>query len=56
MDQPRLIYQIMHFQRNNKWWWALLLWAYEVSMMSAYVSMKWYCELKGILVPWSHDD
>jgi hypothetical protein len=24
-DQLQLMYQIMHFQRNNKWWWALFL-------------------------------
>ena len=22
-DQLRLVYRIMHLQRNNKWWWAL---------------------------------
>ncbi len=44
----------MHFQRNNKWWWALFLWDYEVSMVNLYVSMKQYCELKGVPVPWSH--
>jgi hypothetical protein len=46
-DQLRLVYRIMRFQQNNKWWWALFLWAYEVSMVNAYVSMKRYCELKG---------
>jgi hypothetical protein len=46
----------MHFQRNNKWWWALFLWAYKVLMVNVYVSMKRYCELKGVRVPWSHHD
>ena len=55
-DQLRLVYRIMRFQRNNKWWWALFLWAYEVSMVNAYVSMKRYCELKGVPVPWTHHD
>ncbi len=55
-DQLRLVYWIMRFQRNNKWWWALFLWGYEVSMVNSYVSMKRYCELKGVSVPWSHPD
>jgi hypothetical protein len=46
----------MCFQRNNKRWWALFLWGYEVSMVNSYVSMKRYCELKGVPVPWSHQD
>jgi hypothetical protein len=29
-DQLQLHYQIMRFQRNNKWWWALFLWGYKV--------------------------
>ena len=33
-DQLRLVYRIMRFQRNNKWWWALFLWGYEVSMVN----------------------
>ncbi len=41
-DQLRLVYPIMHFQRNNKWW-ALFLWGYEVSMVILYVSMKRNC-------------
>ena len=24
-DQLRLVYHLMRFQRNNKWWWALFL-------------------------------
>ncbi len=55
-DQLRLVYRIMRFQRNNKWWWALFLWGYEVSMVNAYVAMKRYCELKGVPVPWTHHD
>ncbi len=53
-DQLRLVYWIMHFQRNNKWWWALFLWGYEVLLVSSYVSLKRYCELKGVPVPWTH--
>jgi hypothetical protein len=55
-DQLRLVYRIMRFQRNNKWWWALFLWGYEVSMVNSYVCMKRYCELKGVPVPWTHHD
>jgi hypothetical protein len=55
-DQLRLVYQIMRFQRNNKWWWALFLWGYEVSLVKSYVSMNLYCELKGVPVPWMHHD
>ncbi len=55
-DQLRLVYQIMHFQRNNKWWWALFLWGYKVSMVNLYVLIKRYCELRGVLVPWTHHD
>jgi hypothetical protein len=55
-DQLRLVYWIMCFQRNNKWWWVLFLWGYEVSMVNSYVSMKRYCELKGVPVLWSHHD
>jgi hypothetical protein len=50
-NQLRLVYRIMSFQRNNKWWWALFLWACEVSMVNSYVMMKRYCEMKGVAVP-----
>jgi hypothetical protein len=55
-DQLRLVYRIMRFQRNDKWWWALFLWGYEVSMVNSYVCMKRYCKLKGVPVPWTHHD
>jgi len=55
-DQLRLVYRIMRFQRNNKWWWALFLWGYEVSMVNSYVMIKRYCEMKGVPVPWNHHD
>ena len=32
-DQLRFVYRIMCFRRNTKWWWALFLWGYEVSMV-----------------------
>ena len=47
-DQLRLVYRFMRFQRNIKWWWALFLWGYEVSMVNSYISYKWHCELKGV--------
>ncbi len=55
-DQLRLVFRIMHFQRNNKWWWALFLWGYEVSMVNSYMALKRYCKLKGVLVPWTYHD
>jgi hypothetical protein len=55
-NQLCLVYRIMRFQRNNKWWWALFLWGYEVSIVSSYVCMKRYCKLKGVPVPWTHHD
>ena len=53
-NQLRLVHRFMQFQRNNKWWWALFLWGYEVSMVNSYVCYKRYCELKGVPVLWSH--
>jgi hypothetical protein len=55
-DQLRLVYRFMRFQRNIKWWWALFLWGYEVSMVNSYISYKRYCELKGVPVKWTHHD
>jgi len=55
-NQLRLVYRIMRFQRNTKWWWALFLWGYEVSMVNSYVMMKRYREMKGVPVPWNHHD
>jgi hypothetical protein len=46
----------MRFQRNNKWWWTIFLWAYELSMVNSYVAMKRYCELKGVKMRWTHHD
>ncbi len=55
-DQLHLVYQTLRFQRNVKWWWALFLWGYEVSLVNSYVSYKRYCELKGVPVMWNHHD
>jgi hypothetical protein len=55
-NQLWLVYHIMRFQRNKKWWWALFLWGYEVSLVNSYVAMKQYCELKGVPVKWMHHD
>jgi hypothetical protein len=55
-DQLWLVYHIMRSQKNNKWWWALFLWGYEVSLVNLYVAMKGYCELKGVQVKWTHHD
>jgi hypothetical protein len=53
-DQLWLVYLIMWFQRNNKWWWALFLWGYKASLVNLYVAMKRYYELKGVPVKWTH--
>ena len=55
-DQLRLIYRIMRFQHNNKWWWALWLWGLEVGMVNAYCMYKRYCELMGFNQVWNHHD
>ena len=55
-DQLHLVYRTQRFQRNQKWWWALFIWGYEVSMVNSYVCMKRYCKLKGVPAPWSHHD
>jgi hypothetical protein len=55
-DQLRLVYRIMRFQRNIKWWWALFLWGYKVSLVNSYISYKRYCELKEVPVTWTHHD
>jgi hypothetical protein len=49
-DQLQRLYQIMHFQRNNKWGWELFWQGYKVLLMISYVFMKGYCELKGVPV------
>ena len=53
-DQLRLVYRIMRFQRNQKWWWALWLWGVEVTVVNAYKMMTRYCELKGVNAPYNH--
>ncbi len=50
-DQLQRVYRIVRFQRINKWWWALFLWGYEVSLVNSSVLMKRYCELKEVPVP-----
>ncbi len=55
-DHLRLQYRFMRLQRNYKWWWALWQWAFEVSIVNAYVMMRRYCVLKGVSPPWNHHD
>ncbi len=55
-NQLRLIYWIMRFQRNVKWWWALFLWGYEVSLVNSHMMYKRYYKLKGVAVLWAHHD
>ncbi len=44
-DQLWLVYHIMRFQRNNKWWWALFLWGYKVQSFTG----ELVCRNKAIL-------
>ncbi len=53
-DQLRLVYHIMRFQQNEKWWWALFIWGFEVSLVNAFMLMRRYCELKGVPVCYNH--
>ena len=55
-DQLRLVYRLQRMQRNQKWWWALWMWALEVSLVNAYMMLRRYCELKGVRMPYSHHD
>jgi len=55
-DQLRLIFWIMRFQQNVKWWWALFLWGYKVSLVNSYMMYMRYCKLKGVTVLWTHHD
>jgi len=53
-DQLRLVYRLQRLQRNQKWWWALWMWAWEVTMVNAYMMLRRYCDWKGIGMPWTH--
>ncbi len=32
-NQLRCVYRTQRFQRNQKWWWVLFIWGYEVSIL-----------------------
>ena len=53
-DQLCLVYQLMRFSRNQKWWWALWLWGLEVSKVNAYMMYRRYHELRGLTPEYSH--
>ena len=55
-DQLRLQYRMQRLQRNQKWWWALWIWALEVTIVNSYKMMARYCELRGIKPSYSHHD
>ena len=55
-DQFRLVYRLQRMQRNQKWWWALWMWALEVSLINAYMMLRRYCESKGVKMPYSHHE
>ncbi len=53
-DQLRLQYQMMCFSRNNKWWWALWLWGYEVCFVNAYMMYCHYHQIYNIQLKYNH--
>ena len=55
-DQLRLVYRIQRFQRNYKWWWALWVWAIEITIVNAYMMYRRFCELKGVTQIYCHHD
>ena len=55
-DQLRLVYRLQRMHRNQKWWWALWMWAMEVSLVNAYMMYRLYCELKGVGQEYDHHE
>lgn len=55
-DQLRLQYRMQRLQRNQKWWWALWLWGFEVLLVNSYRMYKRYCELCRLKIEYSHHD
>ena len=53
-DQLRLVYRVMRFMRNTKWWWCEFLFVWEVSLVNAYISMKKIYLAKGLSPKWGH--
>ncbi len=53
-DQLRLVYRLMRFQQNMKWWWALWLWGIEVSLVNAFMMYRQFHELKGSPMKYDH--
>ncbi len=35
VHQLQLVYCMMRFQLNEKWWWAIFIWGFEVSLANA---------------------
>ena len=55
-NQLCLVYRIICLQRNNKWWWALWLWGYKVTIVNSYCMCLHFCILSGVKMPWTHHD
>ncbi len=53
-DQLRLVYQLMRFQRNMKWWWALWLWGIEDSVVNLYMMYQHYHEFCELEMKYDH--
>ena len=53
-DQYCLVYRMMRFQRQTKWWWALFMFFWENSMANAYHLMRSYYKHMGYKMTIDH--
>ena len=47
---------MMRFTCNTKWWWALWLWGFEVSLVNSYLLYKNFCDENGWERDYNHYD
>ena len=52
-DYLRKSYQMGQGLRNRKWWWSIFMWAFDVSLVNAYLCYKSWHEMHG-RKPMSH--
>ena len=53
-DQLRLQYRIHYWLRNQKWWFAIFFWCYELSLTNCYVLYRHFFEIHDKAPPYSH--
>ena len=53
-NQLRLQYRMMRFTCNTKWWWALWLWGFEVSLVNSYKMYQRHHKDQGWPVEFTH--